>query len=180
MDDFRMRTTTSLPVTVRLTRATDLLELEWHGLYTPMREVIQAAFRAQTRGDLAMLVADINGFPAAQAWVDFVRKGRMGLATVWAVRVFPPFQRCGLGSLLMQAVEQEVLAHGMDTAELGVDRDNAEVLSFYKRLGYTAMGAEQGRFVYRTPEGVRMDVAVDQWLLRKHLVTERKRLMVGR
>ncbi|HYG87908.1 MAG TPA: GNAT family N-acetyltransferase [Azospirillum sp.] len=177
-DGFRMQSTASLPVTVRLTRAADLPALEWYGLYTHMREVIQSAFRAQTRGDVAMLVADINGFPAAQAWVDFVRKSRLGLATVWAVRVFPPFQRGGLGTLVMQAAEREVLRRGMGEAELGVDRDNAGVLSFYRRLGYVTAGSERGCFAYRTPDGTPVEVMVDQWLLRKRLVTERPRLAV--
>ncbi len=177
-DGVRMHGTAHVPVTIRQTRAEDLPTLEWHGLYTPMREVIQSAFRAQQRGDGLMLVADANGFPAGQAWVDFVRKAHLGLATLWAVRVFPAFQRGGLGTLLMRAAERAVLAHGVTEAELGVDRDNADVLGFYRALGYVNAGTERGIFSYRTPEGRIVEVPVDQWLMRKRLVADRLRLAV--
>lgn len=167
-----MRCTAHVPVTIRPTRAADLKALEWHGAFTPMREVIEGAFDAQQRGDGLMLVADANGFPAGQAWIDFARKAHLGLATLWAVRVFPAFQRGGLGTLLMRAAEQAVLERGGTETELGVDRDNSGVLRFYRALGYTAAGTERGTFSYRTPEGRVIEVAVDQWLLRKRLSAE--------
>jgi len=173
-----MQGTARVPVTVRLARVDDLSALEWHGLYTPMREVIRNAYLAQQRGDGAMLLAEANGFPVAQAWLDFVRKGHLGLATVWAVRVFPPFQRAGLGTLVMQAAERVALARGVTETELGVDRDNAGVLHFYERQGYVMAGTERGAFAYRTPEGTAVQVAVDQWLLRKRLIASRPRLAV--
>ena len=170
-DGVRMQGTAHVPVTIRPACAADLAALEWYGLYTPMRAVIQAAFRAQQRGDGAMLVADANGFPAGQAWIDFARKAHLGLATLWAVRVFPAFQGGGLGTLLMRAAERTVMARGVPEAELGVDRDNAGVLRFYRRLGYAAAGTERGTFAYRTPDGRLVEVSVDQWLLRKRLVS---------
>lgn len=173
-----MQGTAHVPVTIRPARVSDLTALEWHGLYTPMREVIQSAFRAQERGDGVMLVADANGFPAGQAWIDFARKAHLGLATLWAVRVFPAFQRAGLGTLLMGAAERAVLARGVTEAELGVDRDNARVLRFYHALGYAQAGAERGTFTYRTPDGRKIEVSVDQWLLRKRLAAARPRLVV--
>ena len=171
-EDARMRGTAHVPVTIRRVRAADLQALEWHGLYTPMRAVIHTAFRAQEKGDALMLVADANGFPAGQAWIDFARKAHLGLATLWAVRVFPAFQRGGLGTLLMGAAERAVLARGVAAAELGVDRDNPAVLRFYRALGYAVVGTERGTFAYRTPEGRAVEVAVDQWLLRKPLAAE--------
>ena len=175
-DGLRFEGIARVPVTIRRTRREDLPALEWHGLYTHMREVIQATFRAQERGDAIMLLADANGFPAGQAWVDFARKAHLGLATLWAVRVFPAFRRGGLGTLLMHAAERTVMTRGVTTAELGVDRDNAGVLRFYGALGYARVGTERGNFSYRTPEGRTVNVSVDQWLLRKRLVTGRLRL----
>lgn len=171
-DGVWMQGTARVPVTIRPARAADLPALEWYGLYTPMRAVIRAAFRAQQRGDGAMLLADANGFPAGQAWIDFARKAHLGLATLWAVRVFPAFQRGGLGTLLMRAAERTVAARGVPEAELGVDRDNPGVLLFYRRLGYATAGTERGTFAYRTPDGRLIEVPVDQWLLRKRLAAD--------
>lgn len=163
------RATVSLSVTIRPVRQEDLPALEWFGLHTPHREIIAKAFQMQERGQGAMLLAEMNGFPAAQLCIDFTRRRNLGRATLWALRVFQPFRKLGLGTRLMDAGERTVLAHGYGEAELGVDRDNAGVLGFYERRGYVPCGHERGRYSYRTPAGVLVQVPIDQWMLRKIL-----------
>lgn len=161
--------TLALPVTIRPAREADLSALEWYGLHTPHREIIAGAFRLQERGDGAMLLADVNGFPVGQIYIDFLRKRPSGRATLWALRVFQPFRRLGLGVRLVRAAERLVVQRGVPFAELGVDRDNAGVLPFYERLGYEHCGRERGQFLYHTPEGRLVRVAIDQWLLQKRM-----------
>lgn len=163
------RETIGIPVTLRLAVEDDLPVLEWYGQFTHHREVIANAFRMQRDGTGAMLLADVNGFPAGQVWIDFARKRHAGAATLWAVRVFDPFQGLSLGTRLMRAAERLIVERGMPDAELGVDRDNAGVLRFYEKLGYTRAGEEAGSFRYRTPDGQAVEIAIDQWLLRKRL-----------
>lgn len=158
-----------LPVTVRPARAADLPLLEWHGQHTPHREIIANAFRMQENGTGVLLLTEVNGFPAGQICVDFLRKRHLGRATLWALRVFPPFRGTGLGTRLMRAAEAVVAGRGGGIAELGVDRDNAGVLPFYDRLGYRACGTERGHFAYRPPDGPLVRVAIDQWLLHKRI-----------
>ncbi|MGQ9369625.1 N-acetyltransferase family protein [Azospirillum sp. ST 5-10] len=162
-------TTLALPATLRRCRAEDLPALEWYGEYTPHRDIIRRAFAMQGKDEGCMIVADVNGFPAGQAWIDFVRKRRNRRATIWAVRVFHLFRRCGLGSRLMRTAERAVLEHGMDEVELGIDRDNIGVLHFYERLGYRPCGTERGSYAYRTPDGDTVEVPIDQVLLCKRL-----------
>lgn len=169
MDGVLDRATVSLPVTIRPVCREDLPALEWFGLHTPHREIIAKAFQAQERGNGAMLLAEVNDFPAGQLCIDFTRKRNFGRATLWALRVFQPFRKLGLGTRLMDAGERAILAHGYREAELGVDRDNAGVLGFYERLGYRPCGQERGRYSYRTPAGVLVQVPIDQWMLRKVL-----------
>lgn len=161
------RTRVGLPVVIRRTRADDLPALEWFGQYTPHREIIRTTFAMQERGEGVMLLADVNGFPAGQVWLDFVRKRRQRRATLWALRVFQPFQRSGLGTRLVAAAESVVAARGLPEIELGVDRDNAGVMAFYERLGYVPSGTERGSYRYRTPDGRTVDVTIDQWLMSK-------------
>lgn len=171
--------TLALPVTIRPARQDDLPTLEWYGLHTPHREIIAGAFRLQERGDGAMLLADVNGFPVGQICIDFLRKRPSGRATLWALRVFQPFRRLGLGVRLVRAAERLVVQRSVPFAELGVDRDNAGVLPFYERLGYEHCGRERGQFLYHTPEGRLVRVAIDQWLLQKRM-TEAVRPEGGR
>ena len=166
--------TFALPVTIRPAGQDDLSTLEWYGLHTPHREIIAGAFRLQERGDGAMLLADVNGFPVGQICIDFLRKRSSGRATLWALRVFPPFRRLGLGVRLVRAAERLVVQRGVPFAELGVDRDNAGVLPFYERLGYEHCGRERGQFLYHTPEGRLVRVAIDQWLLQKRMMDTAK------
>lgn len=158
-----------LPLTIRWARQEDLPTLEWYGLHTPHREIIADAFRLQERGDGAMLLADVNGFPVGQICIDFLRKRPSGRATLWALRVFQPFRGIGIGIRLVRAAERVVIQRGVPFAELGVDRDNVGVLPFYERLGYEHCGRERGQFLYHTPEGRLVRVAIDQWLLHKRL-----------
>ncbi|MBP2302590.1 GNAT family N-acetyltransferase [Azospirillum picis] len=158
-----------LPAIIRAARQEDLPSLEWYGLHTPHREIIAGAYRLQERGDGAMLLAEVNGFPVGQICIDFLRKRPSGRATLWALRVFQPFRGLGLGALLVAAAERTVIQRGVAIAELGVDRDNAGVLPFYERLGYDHCGRERGHFLYHTPEGRLVRVAIDQWLLSKRL-----------
>lgn len=163
------RPTLALAVSIRRAVQGDLPQLEWFGLHTPHREIIASAFRQQQRGDGAMLLAEVNDFPVGQICIDFARKRHLGRATLWALRVFQPFRRLGLGAMLMRAAERAVVTNGGGIAELGVDRENATVLPFYDRLGYEACGTERGHFSYRTPDGVLVRVPIDQWLLHKRL-----------
>lgn len=158
-----------LPVVLRPARREDLAQLEWFGLHTPHREIIAYAFRMQEQGGGAMLLAEVNGFPAGQICIDFLRKRHSGRATLWALRVFQPFRGRGIGARLMREAERIVTARGIGEAELGVDRDNPRVLPFYERLGYEGCGTERGQYSYRTPDGTLVRLPIDQWLLRKVL-----------
>src|SRR3954454_4848974 len=66
--------TVPLRVSIRPCERDDLPGLEWFGLYTPHREIIAAAFDRQVRGTNLMLVAEANGFPVGQVWIDLEKQ----------------------------------------------------------------------------------------------------------
>ncbi|HEV7367513.1 GNAT family N-acetyltransferase [Arenibaculum sp.] len=162
---------TRLDFAIRPCREADLEALEWMGLHTPHREIIRNAFERHRRGDEVMLVADANGFPIGQVWVDLARKRHQGAALLWAVRVFPPLQNLGIGRELMAAAEDVILAHGLKRSELGVERDNPAARRFYERLGYRLAGRAVDNYTYVTPDGVPTRVPLDQWILSKDLAS---------
>ena len=59
---------------IRLCREADLPQLEWFGMYSEHREIIRSTYESQERGETAMLVADLNGFPAGQVWINLTLK----------------------------------------------------------------------------------------------------------
>jgi ribosomal protein S18 acetylase RimI-like enzyme len=116
-----------------------------------------------------MLVADARDFPIGQAWLDLVRSRHDRTGVVWAVRVFPAFQRMGIGACLMKAAESVLRAEGFERAQLGVERSNPRAARFYERLGYTVTGQVIEEHRYTTPDGDEVVRKVDQWVMRKDL-----------
>lgn len=163
-----MSTSIAISVCLRLCRKEDLPAVEWMGLHTREREIIAEAFAAQERGEQLMLLADANGFPIGQAWLDFARRGSERCPRLWAVRVFPPLQRAGLGEKLMREAERLAAAHGARQVELGVERINPAARRFYRRLGYVPVGSER-EVVRYSFEGCPLSMELDQEILRKEL-----------
>jgi ribosomal protein S18 acetylase RimI-like enzyme len=163
------RHTLHLAVTVRVCQENDLLALEWFGMFTPHRQLIREAYELQQIGGVVMLVAELNGFPAGQLWIDFVRHAAASVGSIWALRVLPPLQRTGIGTQLLAAAETVIRERGRAAAEIGVEKDNPRARCLYERVGYHLVREEYEEYDYITPDGAQMRVPVDQWILRKPL-----------
>jgi ribosomal protein S18 acetylase RimI-like enzyme len=181
------RFTISAILRIRTCREEDLSALEWFGMFTPHREIIQATFERQQRGEAVMLLADLNNFPVGQVWLDLEKPGEASTATVWAVRVLPYLQKLAIGTRLMSAAEELLLERGFTHAELTVETNNPGARRFYERLGYQVVGREKGAYSYTTPEGALINHTTDSWRFRKALehrtISQRARLtlhQVGR
>jgi len=161
--------TVSLPFTVRICRADDLPALEWYGLFTEHRQIIRETFESQERGEAVMLVADLNGFPAGQVWINLALKREERTGALWAVRVLPCLQNRGIGARLMAAAEELLVERGYTGIELGVEKDNPGARRFYEQLGYRVTGIAQGEYQYATPDGMPATMPIDEWILRKDL-----------
>lgn len=159
-----------LAVTIRRCAERDLPDLEWYGLFARHREIIRAAYDAQCRGDGLMLVADVNGFPAGQVWIDLARYRAQRVGVLWAVRVYPFLCSLGIGRQLVAAAEQWLHAHGYVGAELGVERDNPDARRLYERLGYVVRREARVAFSYTPPWGdAPVTVELDELIMRKRL-----------
>jgi ribosomal protein S18 acetylase RimI-like enzyme len=161
---FELRT----EVVVRPVRGDDLEHLEWFGEFTHHRNIIESVFEKHLKGEVLMLVADLNGFPAAQAWLDLPATTEEP-AYVWAVRVHDIFQGMGIGSHLMYAVEEFARNHGARALELEVDQDNLGGYRFYCRMCYEVVGEEVGDYRYVDIEGHPVRVLKNNWRMRKEL-----------
>jgi ribosomal protein S18 acetylase RimI-like enzyme len=159
-----------IEVIIRACRSEDLPALEWFGLFTEHREIIRSTFESQERGEAVMLVADVNGFPVGQVWINLALKRAELTGALWAVRVFPWLRNQGIGAHLIAAAEQVLRERGFTGVELGVEKENPNARRFYERLGYHVTETARGAFTYTTPEGATMCMAIDEWILRKELM----------
>lgn len=160
----------SLPVTVRECVAEDVPKLEWYGLFTHHRQILEDAWRRHEAGENLMLVADLGGFPVGQTWIDLAWAPAERAGLLWAVRVFPFLQKRGIGRHLLTAAGRALSARGYRAAEIGVETDNPEACRLYERLGFRYARDLTEEYEYVRPQdGVRCRHAVHQWMLRKEL-----------
>ncbi len=158
-----------LHVTIRVCTKRDVPQLEWAGIYTAHRQFIRNTYKAQERGDVLMLVAETNCFPAGQIWIDLAKKREEGVGFLWAMRVVPWLQRMGIGTSLMNAAEEVLRSRGFAWAELGVEKENTDAQRFYERRGYFMVSSNLEVHKYRTPWGTNKRMTIDEWILRKDL-----------
>lgn len=163
----------NLKIEFRRCRRDDLEALEWWGQFSEHREIIRAAFERQRLGELVMLLADLEGFPIGQVWIDFrptprTEEGKIS-ASLWAVRVLPPLRNQGIGEKLMLAAEEIVRGRRYDELALTVERSNPGAKRFYERLGYRTSGNADGEYSYRSPTGQVRRIPLNQWVMRKPL-----------
>ena len=159
----------ALEVVIRRCDERDLPGLEWWGMFTPHREIFTDAYARHRRGENVMLVADVNGHPAGQAWIDLVKHAADGVGVLWAVRVFPLLQGLGIGTRLMEAAEDELRRRGYAWAEIEVERENAGARRLYERQGYAVVHEVVNEWGYTTPEGVPMRHVEHLSVMRKPL-----------
>ena len=74
MTDFALEhppITLELDVILRPAEETDLPHLEWGGRYWKYRNLFERAYRDQLEGKRLLLLADLNGYPIGQIFMQF-------------------------------------------------------------------------------------------------------------
>jgi ribosomal protein S18 acetylase RimI-like enzyme len=129
----------------------------------------EQAFMRAEHGEIAFLVAEVNGFPAGQVWVNLVDKAESGTGLIWALRVLPPLHNLGIGTQLLHAAEECMQARDLHTAELNVALDNPHAKRLYERCGYQVIQQIISDWQYTTPDGETHSVAEAEYIMHKSL-----------
>jgi ribosomal protein S18 acetylase RimI-like enzyme len=163
-------------VEVRQVKKSDLRALEWEGAYKRFRRIYADVFQRTQFGQAVMWVADLPGYGlVGQVFVQLNSDHRPELANgktrayVHAFRVRPLFRNAGLGTLLMQTAEADLLARHYQTVILAVAKDNPAARRLYERLGYEVFANDSGRWSYRDDRGMLQHVVEPGWRMRKDL-----------
>ncbi|TDC14349.1 GNAT family N-acetyltransferase [Kribbella albertanoniae] len=120
------------------------------------------------RGEVDYLaVCTPSGQAVGYGAVDYTKPP--GGATIYQLTVLTPFQSCGIGTILIYALEDHIRARGIPFAELGIDDASPRPQALYERLGYVVSGTELGSWDIDTPDGpARYETTIT--LLRKQLL----------
>lgn len=142
-----------LPLTVRDLTVEDL-ELysdSWGWSATHVAGTVETLERAR-RGEVDFLaVCPPSDVPIATGGADYTKPP--GAATLWQLSVDGALRSCGIGTILIEALEQRIRAHGLHRAELGVDENESRPRALYERLGYVVYGTEPGGWDEEAPDG---------------------------
>jgi len=127
---------TSKPVAIRPFREADEAQVValWRacGLTRPWNDPHRDIARKLAMQRELFLVGEEGGRIVASVMAGY--EGHRGWVNYLAVD--PGRRRAGLGAQLMQRVEELLLAQGCPKINLQVRASNAEVLAFYRALGY--------------------------------------------
>jgi ribosomal protein S18 acetylase RimI-like enzyme len=159
----------TVPVRVRYCTEQDLPRLEWFGHQRVLRSAMARTFQRARAGEVAFLVAELNGFPVARVSLDLVQARRHGMALLWSLAVMPNLQGLGIGTLLLSAGERVAAMHGLTVVELAVAQDNVRAQRLYERLGYQVVGERIESHTREVPQGGMRTVTERCRVLRKNL-----------
>jgi ribosomal protein S18 acetylase RimI-like enzyme len=147
-------------VVIRHAVEDDLRAIEWGEAYREYRSVYAEVYQRMGKGLALMWVAEQPDWGLiGQAFVQFKTNDRKTAdgrrrAYVHSFRVKPAWQGRGLGSRLMEVVEEDLAGRGFREVTLNVAKDNLGALRLYRRLGYEVVSEIPGRWSYYDPEGV--------------------------
>jgi ribosomal protein S18 acetylase RimI-like enzyme len=163
------------PVIVRTATEEDLPGMEWDGEYRHFRRVYAEAYQRMVRGYTILWVADLPDTGLiGQVFIQLICD-RPELADgserayLYSFRVRTPFRGQGLGTLMMDVVEDDLRQRGFQYVTLNVARDNPRAQQLYQRRGYHIVATEPGIWSYPDDKGIWHQVEEPAWRMEKVL-----------
>ena len=121
-------------VAIRRLEKTDLPALEWNGQYTHYRRIYASAYQQMLKGNAILWVADMptHGL-IGQVFIQLngerpeLADGNIR-AYLYAFRIQPAYRSCGLGSRMLNTVEEDLRQRDFHIITLNVAKNNPRTL----------------------------------------------------
>ncbi len=162
-------------VIIRHIQESDLPALEWDGEFAHFRRVYADAYRRSMRGGLVMWVAELpDGGIIGQVFIQ-LNSNRKELADgrrkayLYSFRIKPEYRSAGLGSRVLDVVEDDLRERGYNSVTLNVAKDNIGAQRLYERHGYRVVAHEPGVWSYPDETGQWQLVNEPAWRMEKRL-----------
>ena len=156
-----------IPLTIRDLTVEDLPSCAWSGGTPHLASIAKALERVRCGEVEYLAVCPPSGLPVALGGIDYAQ--RPGAGTLWQLVVHGALQSCGIGTILIHAAEQRILARHLHRAELGVEESNPRARALYDRLGYVAYGRAPDCWDEQAPDGSIFRYETMCTLMRKEL-----------
>jgi ribosomal protein S18 acetylase RimI-like enzyme len=168
---------TSSNFSIRQVTRTDLPKLEWEGEYWKFRDMFADLYRSSLSGRTLLWVVAHQGGGGeliGQAFV-MLKSGERDAADgesrayVFSFRVKDQWRNQGIGTYLMNFVEEDLHRRGFKYVTLNVAKENLAAQRLYQRLGYQVVGSRPGIWSFRDPNGNLHRVHEPSWRMIKSL-----------
>ncbi len=162
-------------IIIRKMQKTDLPALEWDGEYTRYREVYLMEFERSQIGSSILWVAEVPDTGVIGQLFVQLNAERQELANghsrayMYAFRIRPIYRGAGLGTRMMETMENDLSARRFNWITLNVGKANYSARRLYNRLGYRVVAHEAGRWSYRDEKGVLRKVEEPAWRMEKFI-----------
>ncbi len=139
------------------------------------RRLYRQVFQSMCDGKALIWLAELAGVGLIGQLFVQLKSSRFELADgkqrayIYGFRIKPNFRGKGLGRMLLQIVEADLLVRKYQWATLNVGFDNPQALRFYERLGYQVIGEEPGQWSYIDHLGNRQHVSEPAWRMQKQI-----------
>ncbi|MCH7479795.1 MAG: GNAT family N-acetyltransferase [Chloroflexi bacterium] len=154
----------------------DLSSLEWEGEFKRFRKVYRLVFERVKNGLAVMWGAELPGVGLiGQAFVQLKpatpgkHLKRAMKAYIHSLRVRPAYRQAGVGSKIMQVLEDDLLRRGFTQVSLNVSRNNLAARRLYSRRGYSIIKSVSGIWSYYDHLGILRNVHEPGWRMEKKL-----------
>jgi GNAT superfamily N-acetyltransferase len=147
----------------------DLSKFDGLGNASHIEHVRKALKRTGPGGDLDYLVVRAsNGQPIAKGAVDY--NSNKGAGTLIQLTTIHELRGLGLGSYIIEKLEDKIRQRGIYTAILGVEVDNQDAKRLYERLGYEEFGSTQESWEETDEYGIPYNYTAHEILMMKGLL----------
>jgi ribosomal protein S18 acetylase RimI-like enzyme len=162
-------------VIFRQLRKEELQDLEWEGEYTHFKRLYRDTYERTRRGTAIMWVAELPGTGIiAQVFIQLdcsrpeLADGKVR-AYLYSFRVRSAFRSQGLGTYILERVEEDLVKRGYSYLTLNVAKDNKRALKLYQKCGYRVVAHEPGIWDYIDDKGYWQHVDEPAWRMEKKI-----------
>lgn len=163
-------------ISIRQANKEDIPDLEWNGEYTHYRRLYADTFSMVQQGHALIWIAEVNNHGLIGQCFVSMKGSRPDLADgknrayIYGFRIQPEYRNQGIGTMMMNTIENDLKAKGFKQVTLNVGQDNLDAKRFYERLNYVVVDSEPGNWTYIDDMGKRRDVHEPAWRMIKDLI----------
>ena len=162
-------------INIRPIKKTDLPGLEWDGEYVHFRRVYSDAYQRVLGGLSLIWILELRGVGIIGQIFIQLNCDRPELADgkekayMYAFRIKEAYRDQGLGTLMLETIQEDLIKRGYKSLTLNVAKENNRAQLLYERLGFIITSDEPGIWSYPDEKGIWQQVHEPAWRMEKPL-----------